>query len=249
MEKDTVIPDPYEDESFFQEYGRMPRSAEGLPAAGEWPQMQKLLTGLANATVLDLGCGYGWHARYAAQQGARYVLGIDGSRKMLEKARAMTGDARIHYAHVRMEDFVPDENAYDVAISNLALNYISDLRSVYGKVYAALRPGGYFLINMEHPVFTSGVNQTFITGCDGKGKYWPVDQYFVEGERRTDFLGKGILKQHHTLTTILNGLIQSGFSLDAVEEVQPDRAAIEANGWWDELKRPMMLLVKAGKRR
>ena len=71
----------------------------------------------------------------------------------------------------------------------------------------------------------------------------------MEGERRTDFLGKDILKQHHTLTTILNGLIQSGFSLDAVEEVQPDRAAIEANGWWDELKRPMMLLVKAGKRR
>ena len=38
-------------------------------------------------TVLDLGCGYGWHCAFAAQQGAVRILGIDLSGKMIEEAK------------------------------------------------------------------------------------------------------------------------------------------------------------------
>lgn len=101
-------------------------------------------------------------------------------------------------------------------------------------------------MNIEHPVFTAGVNQSFIYE-NGNAQYWPVDQYYIEGERHTNFLGKDICKEHHTLTTIVNGLIQCGFVLETIEEVLPDMETIVANGWQDELKRPMMLLIKAVK--
>lgn len=49
----------------------MPRSKEGLQAAGEWHEFKKLLPDFHQKVVLDLGCGFGWHCIYAAEQGAK----------------------------------------------------------------------------------------------------------------------------------------------------------------------------------
>ena len=44
------------------------------------------------------------------------------------------------------------------------------------------------------------------------------------------------------------GLPNSGFELPAVEEAQPPEEMMEIPGMKDELRRPMMLLVKAKKK-
>ena len=70
-----------------------------------------------------------------------------------------------------------------------------------------------------------------------------MDNYYCPGERRTDFLRHTVIKQHHTLTQILMGLIRIGFQIEAVIEAMPPeewRAQM-----LDEMRRPMMLLVKA----
>jgi len=41
------------------------------------------------------------------------------------------------------------------------------------------------------------------------------------------------------------GLLKQGFELKAVEEAQPPEEMMEIPGMKDELRRPMMLLVKA----
>ena len=56
-----------------------------------------------------------------------------------------------------------------------------------------------------------------------------------------------MVKQHHTLTQIFMGLISCGFLLEVVEEVQPSEDMLELTGMEDELRRPMMLLVRAKK--
>lgn len=238
----------YDEPTFFDKYAQMPRSRQGLSAAGEWPQMKRLLGDLAGLDVLDLGCGYGWHCQYAAEQGAKSVLGVDASRAMLTRAEAMTDSPRVRFRLAALEDFAPEAASFDVVISNLALHYVADLDAVYRRVYDALRPGGRFVMSIEHPIFTAGVNQTFVTDEAGRALYWPVDGYFMEGARATDFLGERVVKQHHTMTTLVSGLLRAGFTLDALEEVRPTDEAIAANGWADELKRPMMLLLGATKR-
>jgi len=73
--------------------------------------------------------------------------------------------------------------AYDLVVCNLVLHYVEDLEAVYRNVLRTLRPGGVFLFNIEHPVFTAGVNEEWVTGEDGEPLYWPVDRYFFPGQR------------------------------------------------------------------
>ena len=221
------MPNEYDNDVFFAQYAQMDRSKGGLAAAGEWHQLQPLFPPLEGMAVLDLGCGYGWHCKYAADHGTTQVLSININEKMLEKA-------------------VP-EYAWDIVVSNLALHYIEDLEQVFRNVWRTLKPGGTFLFNIEHPVFTAGVHQDWIYNEDGRPKYWPVDDYYRPGQRMTRFLGCDVIKQHHTLTQILMGLLNCGFALEVVEEVQPSKEMLEIPGMAEELRRPMMLLVRAKK--
>ena len=57
------------------------------------------------------------------------------------------------------------------------------------------------------------------------------------------------MKQHHTLTQILMGLLHSSFVLEAVEEAVSSEEMMRIPGMEDELRRPMMLLVRARARK
>ena len=230
----------YDNPDFFAAYAQMTRSQYGLDGAGEWHQLEPMFPELAGKAVLDLGCGYGWHCKYAADHGAAQVLGIDRSTRMIEEAQRRNAAATIEYRVCGIHDFDYPEETYDLVISNLVLHYVEDLQAVYRLVHRTLKAGGTFLFNIEHPTFTAGVNQQF--AADGT---WPVTDYYYPGERTTDFLGHAVKKYHHTLTQILNGLLQTGFVIEAVEEAMPPEH------WHDqmpeEMRRPMMLLVRARK--
>lgn len=235
----------YDNETFFNQYAMMPRSKEGLSAAGEWHQLKPLFPPLQEKSLLDLGCGYGWHCKFAEEQGASRILGIDSSKKMIEEACRRNKSPKIDYRVCGIEEYEYPENEWDCAVSNLALHYVEDLESVYQKVFTTLKSQGIFLFNIEHPVFTSGIGQDWLYAENGEIKCWPIDDYFRSEKRHTNFLGCDVVKYHHTLTQILMGLLNNGFSLEAVEEAQPPEDMMDIPGMKEEMRRPMMLLVKA----
>lgn len=237
----------YDDKEFFNEYAKMYRSQNGLDGAGEWHQMERLFPDLRDKVVLDLGCGYGWHCKYCVECGAKSVLGIDLSEKMIEKAKSINSDDRIRYKICGLEEYDYPSEYCDMVISNLVLHYIKNLEDMYIKINKTLKKDGVFIFNIEHPVFTGSINQEWIYDDAGNKKYWPVDRYFYPGERTTNFLGQTVVKQHHTLTQILMGLINNGFQIEAVEEAVPSEEMLKIEGMRDELRRPMMLLVRAKK--
>jgi len=237
----------YDNEKFFAAYAEMPRSKGGLAAAGEWHQLRPLFPDLAGKRVLDLGCGYGWHCKYAADMRAAQVLGLDVSEKMLERARRENPHPNITYARCGIEEYGYPAEACDLVVSNLALHYVEDLEGVYRNVWRTLAPGGVFLFNIEHPVFTAGIREDWVYDGAGAPLYWPVDNYYYPGPRETVFLGETVQKQHHTLTQILNPLPRLGFRLEAVEEAMPPEDLRALPGMADEMRRPMMLLVRAKK--
>ena len=238
----------YDDNQFFERYQKMARSIGGLAAAGEWHEFQKMLPDLSGKRLLDLGCGFGWHCRYAAEQGAASVVGIDLSAKMLQEARAKKTSPVIEYIQTAIEQYDFPENSFDVVISSLALHYLESFTAIAAKCSRCLKQGGFFIFSVEHPIFTAEGSQRWCYDADGKALHWPVDRYFAEGVRSATFLGTEVTKYHKTLTTYCNGLLQNGFELIKLVEPQPAENLLQLPAMQEELRRPMMLLIAARKK-
>lgn len=238
----------YDNETFFKKYSEMSRSQSGLKGAGEWSELQKVLPDFKGARVLDLGCGYGWHCLYAAQNGAEYVLGTDISEKMLETAREKNGHETIEYRQGAMEDLEFPDGTFDVVISSLAFHYVKDFGPLVEKISRWMKPEGHFVFSAEHPVFTAYGTQDWFYDSNGNILHFPVDRYYYEGERDALFLGEHVTKYHRTLTTYLNTLLINGFDLRHVIEPQPPKEMLDIPGMLDEMRRPMMLIVSAQKK-
>lgn len=237
----------YDDSRFFEKYSQMERSKKGLDGAGEWYALKRILPDLKGKRVLDLGCGYGWHCKYAAGQGAAFVLGTDISQKMLQIAAERNPDPKIEYRCAAMEDLEFDAGAFDVVLSSLAFHYVEDLEPLVRNIARWLVPGGELVFSVEHPVFTAYGTQDWYYGADGSILHFPVDNYYYEGKREAVFLGEQVTKYHRTLTTYLETLLNSGFLLQHVVEPQPPENMMDLPGMRDEMRRPMMLLVSAKK--
>jgi ubiquinone/menaquinone biosynthesis C-methylase UbiE len=235
----------YDNEEFFAGYSRLRRSVAGLDGAPEWPALRALLPDLRGCRVLDLGCGFGWFCRWARGQGAAYVLGIDISENMLARARETTEDGAITYAKADMEQLELPNQSFDCVYSSLALHYVENLRRLLSQVYASLLAGGSLVFSVEHPIFSATVWSQWLLDAAGR-KLWPIDRYLDEGPRSTDWLAKGVIKQHRTLATYINILIRQGFSLSHIEEWGPTEEQIAAQpNWADERARPPFLLISA----
>ena len=238
----------YDDVNFFSAYEKMPRSVKGLEGAGEWHVLKELLPELRNKSVLDLGCGFGWHCRYAREQQARSVIGVDISEKMLQKAREMTNDSLITYIKMSIEDINFSDSQFDVVISSLAFHYIKSFEAICKKVYDSLKPGGSFVFSVEHPIFTSRNEQDWYYDDKGNRLHWAVDNYQSEGLRETTFLTENVIKYHHTFSTYINDLINAGFIVRIVKEPIPSEEMLKSiPEMKDELRRPMFLIISVEK--
>ena len=246
--KTDVKENKYDDPVFFEKYAQMDRSRLGLQGAGEWKTLEPMLPDFAGRDVLDLGCGYGWHCAYAAEHGARSVLGLDISGKMLEVARGHHAASVIEYRRMAMEDADFADGSFDVVLSSLAFHYVADFGALVRKIVRWLRPGGDFVFSCEHPVFTAEGSQDWYRDEQGNILHFPVDNYYIEGRRQAVFLGERVTKYHRTLTSYVGALLSGGFTLTGLAEPQPPQEMIgTVPGMADELRRPMMLILSAKK--
>ena len=236
----------YDDPEFFAGYSQLPRQVLGLEGAPEWPALQRLLPDLNGMCVVDLGCGFGWASRWMRSNGAASVLGIDLSQNMIGRAEADTDDAAIQYHVSDLATLELPHAAFDLAFSSLAFHYVEDFGRLVRTLVTALKPGGTLIFSIEHPIYMAATAPRWL--IDAGQKTWPVNGYFNEGERRTDWLAPHVLKYHRTLDTTLNTLIDAGFMLRQVVEFSPTREQIEEMPpLIEELERPMMLLISASR--
>jgi SAM-dependent methyltransferase len=235
----------YDDEGFFAEYSRLPRSVDGLDAAPEWPALRAMLPDLSGKSVVDLGCGFGWFCRWARANGAAHVLGVDISEKMLARAKDDTRDAAITYIRSDLEHLELPAASFDLAYSSLVFHYIQDFERLSRQVHQALVEGGHLIFSVEHPIYTAPSQPKFVTNSCGRAT-WPVDGYLDQGPRSTNWLAKGVIKQHRTIATYINTLVDAGFAISHLDEWGPAPEHIAAHpDWADDHQRPPFLLISA----
>ncbi|WP_447875522.1 class I SAM-dependent methyltransferase [Serratia fonticola] len=237
----------YDNQTFFDGYAQLSRSVQGLDGAPEWPTILSILPDLQGKKVVDLGCGYGWFCRSASEQGAAQVLGMDLSEKMLGKAKEMTEDPAIEYRQQDLEDLQLPAASFDLVYSSLTLHYIEDLGKLFATVYQALVNGGEFIFTAEHPIYTAPKHQGWLVDEAGQ-KSWPINGYQQEGQRISNWLAEGVIKQHRMLGTYINLLVQQGFTIRYLNEWGPSAQQIADNPALDEEKeRPMIFILAVQK--
>ncbi|WP_135851116.1 class I SAM-dependent methyltransferase [Halorussus salinus] len=138
--------------------------------ASYWPVVEQVVEEIAvdaSTTVLDLGTGNGYAARYFASEGAT-VVGVDVSGEMVRVAReasdeeeapgeseaadesATTGetettdDGLLDFAVADMHDVPIADDSIDLAFSMDVLPYSRDLSTPLGEVARVLAPDGAF---------------------------------------------------------------------------------------------------------
>jgi trans-aconitate methyltransferase len=104
-----------------------------------------LLAAKPDERILDLGCGTGQLTAKLAESGAT-VIGVDSSPAMLEAATA-------NYSHITFECLdaakLTYQTEFDAVFSNAALHWMRENpQAVINGVYAALKPGGRFVLEM-----------------------------------------------------------------------------------------------------
>ncbi|HEY1930014.1 MAG TPA: class I SAM-dependent methyltransferase [Caulobacteraceae bacterium] len=237
----------YDQPDFFEAYGRLRRSTDGLAGAAEWPSLRSMLPPIAGARVLDLGCGYGWFAAYAADAEAAMVLAVDVSERMLARAQTINARPVIDYERANLETLALPADSFDLAFSSLALHYVEDLPRLLREVAGSLAPAGVLVASVEHPIYTAPRHPGWTVTADG-ARAWALGNYFDEGPRRAAWLGSDVVKHHRTLTSLLANLQEAGFMLERLEEYRASAEQLsERQELAVELERPMFLLLRASK--
>lgn len=109
--------------------------------------------GCTKGNLLDLACGEGTFAVLMARQGWS-VTGIDQSPRMIALAqdRARKADIRASFVVEDMRAIPWERQFHLVTCFFDSLNYllsIQDLQDAFSGVYRALRPGGYFIFDLN----------------------------------------------------------------------------------------------------
>ncbi|MGE5328339.1 MAG: class I SAM-dependent methyltransferase [Deltaproteobacteria bacterium] len=239
----------YDIDSFFQKYISWRQNQFSANELVEKPNFLAMLPDVKNKRILDLGCGFGDYSRFLYDMGAKEVVGIDSSEKMIEMAEAQKGERNIAYYRMPIEEISFEKDSFDLVISNIVMHYIEDIDGLFSRVNKVLSPNGIFVFSSEHPTSTASYNLGWqVDENTGEQLYWRLDNYGVPGPRETNWMEHTFIKYHRTIGNYCNALIDNGFIIRRLTEAVPTQNDIEKNSELKKyLKRPLYLIIKAGK--
>ncbi len=240
----------FDNETFFEGYKNLRAGENNYNDLLEQPAMAKMLPDLTGKTVLDLGCGYGHNCIDFVNRGAKRVVGVDISEKMLAVAKEESAHNNIEYRNMSMKDISNLDEKFDFIYSSLAFHYVKDFEAFANDMYSILNPGGRLLFSQEHPIITATVDGAGHFNKDENGNRisYSFSNYNQPGERKIHWYVDGVIKYHRTFSNIINALAKSGFVIEEICEPVPEDWAIEKLPTIvKEYIKPNFLLVKAKK--
>jgi len=183
----------------------LPLIAEHLPADG---------------LVVDVGCGEGQVARMAVSAGMRAV-GVDAAFAQVDEARRRA-DGPV-YLQGSATDLPVAGGRADAVVACLVFEHLTDLDAALAEVARVLRPGGRFLLLLNHPLLqTPGSGWIDDQVVDPPEQYWRIGPYLPEAESVEEFeRGVFIRFLHRPLSRYLNGAIAIGLDLEVMVEPAP----------------------------
>lgn len=243
----------YDIKSFSNAYDKMRYEDKGMNANDliEIPNFRKLIPDVKGKKILDLGCGYGENDKYCRELGAKEILGIDISEHMIKIAKENNNDENIKYKVMAMENINEIVEKFDIVISSLAFHYVKDYEKLINDIYNLLNDDGVLIFSIDHPLKIASKFETWMkrnyTEINGKW-FLLVSDYNREGIREKEWNGVMVKKYHRNFSSLINGLLNTGFKIDKILEPIPDEKAIKiVPKYINQYDRPYFLFIRAKK--
>jgi 2-polyprenyl-3-methyl-5-hydroxy-6-metoxy-1,4-benzoquinol methylase len=196
-----------------------------------WPSLISLLDVRPGRHYLDIACGNGLTSRRLAALGAQ-VSAFDFSANLIEKAkgRSTNYQSLITYHVIDATDeqqlLSLGEQAFDAALSNMALFDMADVETLFRTLPKLLKANGTFVFSLTHPAFNNASSMHVAEEMDAEGEIKTV--YSVKISRyMTPYQAKGLALRsqpkpqmyfERPLQYYLKLGFQNGFVLDGFEE-------------------------------
>jgi SAM-dependent methyltransferase len=187
------------------------------------------LPDLNGQCVLDAGCGEGRSTRAIAQKGAT-VIGVDISSTMLAIANneETHNPKGIKYIEASCHALDPiKSNSIDVITSYMALMDMPDIDRAINEFSRTLKSHGELFIMVRHPCFLTPGFSIFNTKNENRAGL-TISQYFQDNSYLDTFRFGGppsneftMLRFPYTLSKYIESLINSGFSIQTIQEPRP----------------------------
>jgi len=243
----------YDDQLFFNKYYISRNAANSYNNLVEQPAMSKLYIedDLTGKSVLDLGCGYGANCKNFIEYGAKKVVGVDISEKMLQEAKSKNSHPNIEYISFDLNQICKINqvhNGFDLIYSSLAFHYVEDFKKLISSIYDLLNNNGILLFSIMHPVITANISYIGETPETSYLDPVVVKNYMNSGSRKFKWILNDVVFYHKPVSVIINTLIEVGFVITNITEPIPDANGINIAPFLaEELDRPSYLIVKATK--
>jgi SAM-dependent methyltransferase len=206
------------------------------------PAVLGLLPPAAGKRVLDAGCGPGIYAELLVNLGAE-VVGIDASPRMVELAnQRLQGRASVIEGDLgRPLDFL-ESNSFDLIVSALTLDYVSDWTAMFQEFFRVLRAPGHLVFSAHHPF-------------DEFYDHHPAGNYFELELVDYDFdwpsYGVRVRVPYYRrpLSAMLDPLLEAGFILERLVEPRPvpEFQEQDPRDYAKLMRQPGFLCVRAAK--
>ncbi len=187
------------------------------------PNMQRLLNITKGQSVLDVACGSGFFSKYCSEAGA-HVTGIDIAPELITIAKNLKlPNTTFSVGNVETLPTVADKSI-DTAFCILALQNIRNVSSVFKEVNRTLKPGGRFLVVLNHPTFRIPKQSSWGWDEATKTEYRRIDGYLTESQIEIDMNPGSHTKKemtvsfHRSLQYYFKVATNAGFCVSRLEE-------------------------------
>jgi SAM-dependent methyltransferase len=189
---------------------------------------------LSGKTVVQFNCNNGRELLSAMQLGAKRGFGFDFSHEFIEQARALSKEAGgfdVEFVETNIYE-IPDNylGVGDVLMATSgALCWMPDLAGYFAAARRVLKPGSSIVVYETHPFLEMFKLDRDRQPDEGLNLHYP---YFmahpVESHSGLDYYSHQVYGSevvywyHHTLSGILQGIIDGGFAIRTFQEFEHD---------------------------
>ncbi|MDS1270043.1 class I SAM-dependent methyltransferase [Lipingzhangella sp. LS1_29] len=186
---------------------------------------------LADARVLEVGCGAAQCARWLRSQGVADVVAIDISYRQLQHSRRIDDHTGYDVTVAQADgQYLPFRDAsFDVLCSAFgAYPFVSNAAASLREAARVLRPGGRMVFSTSHPIKWCFPDDPTERGLTADTPYFDRRSYVEE-----DAQGRAIyVEHHHTLGDWVRAIAGAGLRLvDLVEPEWPEDNHQVWGGW------------------